>query len=141
MPRFDQEKVATLISQLRKSCERLRMLSGLGKDVFLSDPDKIGSSKYHFIVAIESCIDLCNHLISRNGFRIPESYGDTFVVMCEVGALDPDFANDLKNMAKLRNRLVHLYWEVDDVQLYGYLCERLGDFKSFLNAMATFLKW
>ncbi|MBI9084261.1 MAG: DUF86 domain-containing protein [Desulfobacterales bacterium] len=131
----------TLVSQFRLSVKRLTSLSELDQKAFLGDPDKIGSAKYHFIVAIESCIDICNHVISRNGFRVPEDYGDTFVVMAEVGALEKDFASDLKNMAKFRNRLVHLYWEVDDGQLYGYLQDRLGDFKKFLDALAIFLGW
>ena len=78
MPLFEQEKMIKLVSELRKSVARLRELSKLPKDQFLGDPDKIGSSKYHFIVAIESSIDICNHLISRNGFRVSEDYGDTF---------------------------------------------------------------
>jgi len=31
-------------------------------DQALNDPDKIGSAKYHFIVAIESAIDMCNEV-------------------------------------------------------------------------------
>ena len=61
--------------------------------------------------------------------------------MGEAGAFDGDFAEELKNMAKFRNRLVHLYWEVDDAQLYDILQHRLGDFKKFLNSIAQFLEW
>ena len=64
-----------------------------------------------------------------------------FRVMGEVGALDKDFSDELTNMAKFRNRLVHLYWEVDDQQVYEILQTRLDDFKSFLNAIAEFLKF
>jgi len=141
MPLFDQEKMIKLVSELRKSVARLRELSKLSKDQFLGDPDKIGSSKYHFIVAIESSIDICNHLISRNGFRVSEDYGDTFTVMGEVGALDMDFADELKKMAKFRNRLVHLYWEVDNLQLHEIIQSRLNDFKKFLDSISTFLGW
>ena len=141
MPLFDQEKMIKLVSELRKSVARLRELSKLPKDQFLGDPDKIGSSKYHFIVAIESSIDICNHLISRNGFRVSEDYGDTFTVMGEVGALDMDFADELKKMAKFRNRLVHLYWEVDNLQLHEIIQSRLDDFKKFLDSISTFLGW
>ena len=84
---------------------------------------------------------MCNHIISRNGYRVPEDYGDTFRVMGEVGALDTDFSDDLRNMAKFRNRLVHLYWEVDDLQLYEILQNRLVDFKKFLDSLASFLRW
>jgi len=141
MPLYDQERMVKLVSEHRKSISRLHALSDVDREIFLSDPDKIGSAKYHFIVAIETCIDICNHVISRNGFRVPEDYGDTFKVMEEVGAFDSDFAEELKNMAKFRNRLVHLYWEVDDAQLYGILQDRLGDFKKFLNSIAEFLGW
>lgn len=141
MPRYDQEKMVRLVSELRKSVARLRELGKLSQDEFLKDPDKIGSSKYHFIVAIESTIDMCNHIISRNGFRIPEDYGDTFAVMGEVGAIEKEFAEELVKMAKFRNRLVHLYWEIDDRKLYEILHTRLDDFKVFLDSISTFLGW
>ena len=141
MPQFDQEKMVKLVSELRKSVARLTDIAKLPQDEFLNDPDKIGSMKYHFIVAIESSIDMCNHIISRNGYRVPEDYGDTFRVMGEVGALDTDFSDDLRNMAKFRNRLVHLYWEVDDKQLYEILQNRLIDFKKFLDSLSSFLGW
>ena len=141
MPRYDQEKMVKLVSELRKSISRLRELGKLPQDIFLKDPDKIGSSKYHFIVAIESAIDMCNHVISRNGYRIPDDYGDTFAVMREVGAIEAGFAEELVKMAKFRNRLVHLYWEVDDRQLFEILQTRLDDFKVFLDSISTFLRW
>ena len=139
MPLYDQETMVRLVSELRRSVERLRDLSKLTQEDFISDPDKIGSSKYHFIVAIESCIDMCSHVIARNGYRVPEDYGDTFKVMAEVGAFDTDFSDDLRNMAKFRNRLVHLYWQVDDQQVYDIIRNRLDDFKKFLDSTSMFL--
>lgn len=141
MPRFDHDKMAKLVSELRTSVKRLRHLSKLPQNDFVADPDKIGSAKYHFIVAIESCIDMSNHVIARNGFRVPEDYGDTFRVMAEAGVFENDFSHELRNMAKFRNRLVHLYWEVDDKQIYEILRTRLDDFKKFLNSLSRFLGW
>jgi len=51
MHRFDQNKMVRLISEIRKSLERLKHLSELQEADFLNDPDKIASAKYHFIVA------------------------------------------------------------------------------------------
>jgi len=141
MPLYDQEKMAKLVSELRKSVARLKSIGQLPYEAFVNDPDKIGSSKYHFIVAIESCIDMCNHVIARNGYRVPDDYGDTFIVMSEAGAFDSKFAEALRNMAKFRNRLVHLYWELDERQVYDILQNRLVDFKKFLDYLAKFLEW
>jgi uncharacterized protein YutE (UPF0331/DUF86 family) len=139
MPQFDQERIVKLVSELRASVGRLKELGLLSQRTFLEDPDKIGSAKYHFIVAIEAGIDMCNHVIARNGYRVPEDYGDTFRVMAEVGALDTGSADDLAKMAKFRNRLVHLYWEVDDRQVYEIIHTCLGDFKNCLTRFPSSL--
>jgi len=76
-----------LVSELRKSVSRLNALAELSLESFLNDQDKIGSAKYHLIVAIESAIDMSNHIISRNGYRVPEDYSDTFQVMADSGAI------------------------------------------------------
>jgi len=141
MPLFDKDRIIRLISELRKSLRRLMVLKELSREDFLNDPDKVGSAKYHFIVAIESCIDICNHIISKNGYRVPESYADTFKVMGEVGAFNNRCVDDLKNMVKFRNRLIHLYWEVEDSIVYDILQTRLQDFKKFLNSIAFFLEF
>ena len=139
MPRFNPDKIAKLVSEMRKAINRLRSLKTFDKEPFISNHDKIGSAKYNFIVAIESAIDICNHTISQNGYRAPEDYADTFQVLGEQGAFDKDFTKVLKDMAKFRNRLIHLYWEVDDKQVYEILQSRLDDFKTFLDNIAIFL--
>ena len=126
MPLFDQEKMVKLVSELRKSVTRLQKLKRMDQKKFLNDPDKIGSAKYHFIVAIESSIDMCNHIISQNSYRAPEDYADTFRVLGEEGAFDERFSEELIKMAKFRNRLVHLYWEIDDARIYKILEERFA---------------
>ena len=61
--------------------------------------------------------------------------------MAEAGVFENDFSRELRNMAKFRNRLVHLYWEVDDKQVYEILRNRLDDFKMFLDKLSKFLGW
>jgi len=50
-----------------------------------------------------------NHIISQNGFHAPEDYADTFTVLGEYGVVGKKFVNELRNMARFRNRLVHIY--------------------------------
>ena len=139
MPRFDPDRIARLVSEMRKAIGRLTDLRALDREAFLRDPDKMGSAKYHFIVSIEAAIDICNHIISKNGYRAPEDYADSFQVVGEQGAFEVEFTKDLKEMARFRNRLVHLYWEIDDDQLYEILQTRMQDFKKFLDRTARFL--
>ena len=57
MPLFNPDKIASLVSEMRKAINRLKSLGTLDKESFLNDPDKIGSAKYNFVVAVESSID------------------------------------------------------------------------------------
>lgn len=43
-------------------------------------------------------------------------------------------------MAKFRNRLVHIYWEVDDAVVYEILREDIDDIEKFMHNFAEFLK-
>lgn len=136
---FNQDKVRKITSEILTALERLNELKRLTKKEFLSDPHKIGSAKYNFIVSIEGIIDLCNHVISKNAFRTPEDYADTFRVMNERGAFDKKFTETLIQMARFRNRLVHIYWEVDDNELYKLIQDRLGDIRLFLKKFGQFI--
>jgi uncharacterized protein YutE (UPF0331/DUF86 family) len=136
---FNPDKVRKITSELLNSLGRLEELQRLPKDQFLSDPDKIGSAKYHFIVALEAIIDLCNHVIAKNAFRTPEDYADTFRVMAEKGAFDGDFTLELSQMARFRNRLVHIYWEVDDNELHRIMQSDLKDIRKFLKQYGSFI--
>lgn len=136
---FNRDKIRKITSEILTSLEMLKDLKKLPRDDFLSDPHKIGSAKYSLIVAIEGTIDLCNHIIAKNAFRTPEDYVDTFRVMAEKEAFTEEFTNILIQMARFRNRLVHIYWEIDNNELYSIIQTRLDDVGDFLKAFGTFI--
>jgi uncharacterized protein YutE (UPF0331/DUF86 family) len=59
--------------------------------------------------------------------------------LAENGILLAEMTTRYAAMAKLRNRLVHLYWEVDDAQVHDYLGASLADIDSFITATAHFI--
>jgi len=138
--KFNQDKVRKLTSEILAAVERLEDLKKLSKEDFLSDPHKIGSAKYSFIVAIEGMIDLCNHIIAKNGYRTPEDYADSFRVLAEKGAFNEEYTNTLIQMARFRNRLVHIYWDVSDNEIYRIIQTHLQDIQDFLREFGKFLK-
>lgn len=139
MPRFNPERIRKMVSSMRLAVRQLFELSQLDEKDFLNDVHKITSAKYNFIIGIEAAIDIGNHIISQNGFRAPEDYADTFSVLGEYEVVDKEFVKELRKMAGFRNRLVHIYWEVDDKQIYQIMQSNLKDFKIFLNHVSSFL--
>jgi len=136
---YNSDKVRKITSEILTALERLEDLKKLTKAEFIADPHKIGSAKYNLIVAIEGAVDLCNHVISKNGFRAPEDYTDTFIVMKEKGAFDEEFTRSLIQMVRFRNRLVHIYWDVDDAELYKIIQTNLQDIRRFLKEYGAFI--
>ncbi|WP_290724274.1 DUF86 domain-containing protein [Archaeoglobus sp.] len=132
---YDEEKITKLSSELFNALRMLRELSELPKDEFLSNPHYVASAKYFLIVAIEAATDICNHIISRNKLRVPEDYADTFRVMKEAGFFDDEFAERLMRMARFRNRLVHIYWNVDDELIYEILQGDIEDLEEFIDRL------
>jgi uncharacterized protein YutE (UPF0331/DUF86 family) len=136
---FNPDKIRKLFSEMDNALRQLKDLALLPYEAFSSDPHKIGSAKYHLIVAIEGAIDLCHHVISKNRYRTPDDYAETFQVMAEHGVFAPEFTATLKQMARFRNRLVHLYWEVDVEELHTILLSRLEDIEQFIEAFSKFI--
>jgi uncharacterized protein YutE (UPF0331/DUF86 family) len=125
-----------MLSNLRQYLGVLRGLAAVPRDAFLASPDQLGNAKYHFVIAVECCIDIANHIIASEGYRFPKDNADSFVVLIERSILEPGLRDALRAMARFGNRLVHLYWDVDDERVYEFLQEALGDIERFGNAIA-----
>lgn len=112
-------------------------------ETFMESPIYQASSERFLQLAIESCLNIGNRLISIVQFErpinAPETYADIFKVMQEIGVVDAIFAARLIQMAKFRNRLVHMYWEIDREQLYQFLQENLEDFVLFRKHVMAFI--
>ena len=94
-------------------------------------------------LGIESCLNIGNRLIALYQFSkpvaTPETYADIFHEMYRLGVVEDDFKNRLIKMAKFRNRLVHLYWEIDPETVYQLLQDNLDDFALFQQKVVVFL--
>ena len=136
----DPEKVHGLLRNLEKALEQLHMIAQYNREEFLADPIRIGAAKYYLQTAIEACIDIGNHLISSERYRAPEDYRDIFNVLEENNVITVELGVELRQMVGLRNRLVHLYWEIDDEKIFEYIQVKLGDFNLYIHRILEYIK-
>ncbi|MCB2170017.1 MAG: DUF86 domain-containing protein [Deltaproteobacteria bacterium] len=62
--------------------------------------------------------------------------------MGEAGLIEKSLSQNLKQMAKFRNRLVHLYAEIENKGVYVFIKEELKDIRAFRNIiMERYLKF
>ncbi len=142
MPRrpFDAARVRDLLGIVGDSVRKLRQLGQAPKEEFLKDFRNTESAKYLLVKATEAAIDICNHLVSRIGGRTPRDYADCFAVLEELGVIPANLAQRLKKMARFRNLIVHLYWQVDDARVYEILQSDLDDLEEYQTQIATYLQ-
>jgi uncharacterized protein YutE (UPF0331/DUF86 family) len=121
------------------SIQNLNELSSLPEEEFLKNKHYVASAKYNLLIAIEACIDIAYHIISKNRMRLPRDYADSFKVLMENNVISEDLGKRLMLMARFRNRLVHIYWDVDDKMVYQYIRENISDIEEFLKKMRELL--
>jgi len=120
MINYEKETITNLFSEIKSAHKLLSDLKNKDIADLKADPHLVGSAKYNFIVSIEAAIDICNHIISKNGYR--------------------DFVEErLVKMARFRNRLVHQYWKIDLETLYEILQNNLVDLEQFIKEIKEHL--
>ncbi|WP_084133545.1 DUF86 domain-containing protein [Clostridium grantii] len=63
-----------------------------------------------------------------------------FDSLYKIKIIDKDFLVDLKQMAKIRNKLVHVYWEIDHKVIFDLLQTELSDIKKFMQIAIDYVK-
>jgi uncharacterized protein YutE (UPF0331/DUF86 family) len=135
----DRDKLEGMIRHLRQYTTYLQDIVQQDRQEFLGDPKSIGSARYYLQVSIETCISIANHIIATERLRAPTDYKDSFKVLNEAGILPDKFTRTMREMAGLRNLLVHLYWDVDDQMVYDSIRSELGDFETFVKYLLAYM--
>ncbi len=128
---IDPIRIRDLLSSIVEAQGRLQELALLPLDDFLGDFRNTESAKYLLIVATEAAIDICHHIVARQSKRAPQDYADCFSLLVELDVLPPELAARLQQMARFRNLVVHLYWKVDNRQVYQIIQHNLRDLDEF----------
>ncbi len=98
----------------------------------------LDSVKYNFVVAIECCVDVGQHLCAVQGWGPPSTNADTFRILSEHAVLPADLAARMVQASGFRNVLVHEYVEVRDDIVVANLA-RTSDIRQFVAAVADWL--
>ena len=83
------------------------------------------------LVAIQSAIDISNHLIVEKKLRKPATYPETFEIIYEAGLISHRLGESMSDLAGFRDVLVHIYWKLDMDEIYGILQNDFECIKEF----------
>jgi uncharacterized protein YutE (UPF0331/DUF86 family) len=134
---LDVEVVRRRCAEIAESHDRLQRIREGGREVFLADGDTRDIACYRLLLAIEAALALCYHVSARHLRQVPEDYAGCFAGLARAGVIPEVLSWRLQQMAKFRNLLVHVYWEVDYGRVFDAIEADLDDLTEFSRTIAA----
>jgi len=100
---------------------------------FLADLDRQEIVMFNIQMAIQNCVDIAAHIISEEGFGIPDSTAEMFNILEENNYLDNKLTRKMVKAAGLRNLIVHEYAKIEAEQIYKIVHKDITDLNTYLK--------
>ena len=91
--------------------------------------------------AIQLCVDVGAHLIANKDATPPNTMGQTFDVLAELGIINIELAIRMKRAVGFRNIAVHNYEAINWQIVHAIATSHLNDFKDFAQAVVSHLRF
>ena len=90
--------------------------------------------------AIQAAIDIANVFISAYGWKLPDTYKESFAVLKDQKVISPDIYKVMVKMVGFRNIAVHDYQQLDVDILKSILSQNLKNLEQFYSAVYQWLQ-
>ena len=132
----DTNVILKRIGRIRKCVATLETIRRThSKKQFLADEMVQAAAERNLQVAIQSVLDICNHVVADMKLEVPDEEKSAFQVLASHKVLPRRLATTFTGMTGMRNVLVHEYLEVDHDRLYATMSEDLQDFEKLIDAI------
>jgi uncharacterized protein YutE (UPF0331/DUF86 family) len=137
---LNTDRLRGKLSDISRALARLKTFQAMSREDFLTNEDAQDILRSRLLTAIEASLNICYHLSAKKLQAIPDDYAHCFTLLANAGLVSQDLAKNLAVMARFRNRLVHLYWEVDYGQVHEILNDHLEDLEAFASRIADLIQ-
>jgi len=136
-PVVDADILRRRIDVLLRYIGRLEQFAAIPRDTFELEPDTHHLAERYLHLAMETVLDIANHLIADAGLELPETYRDAFVILARHGVLPVELGKRLQLWAGFRNVLVHAYLAIDHGMAWDAIVNDLGELRQFAAVAAA----
>lgn len=128
------------LALIRQYLLELDKLARLDVDAFC-DPLTAAAAESFLRRSLEAVFDTGRHILAKKGtFNIALEYKGIAQGLGDNGIISGQLAGQLVKMAGYRNRLVHLYHQVSNEELYEIIQNNLCDLRQFLEQIMGYLE-
>jgi len=135
----DAEIVRDRESRIRQYVGDLRDMARISEAAFLENREPQYAVLHALQLAIDASVEIATHICAADNLGIPSSYAEAFDLIEQSGIVEKALADDLRGMARFRNRIVHFYGQVDLSRVFRLLQDHLTDFDRYLVAIERYL--
>jgi uncharacterized protein YutE (UPF0331/DUF86 family) len=132
--------VKARIDRFWRAIRRLREISAIDAERFISDENLIDACKRNLQVAIEATIDVSEALISYMKWRTPKSYRDVSLILLENKVLNEFLNNKFIEAIEFRNILVHNYIYLNPKQIYDRINDLINILTQIMNIILEYFQ-
>lgn len=132
---MDRELIAQKLEALRYCVGRIASRCPGDPDTLARDPDAQDIVALNLARAVQQCVDIGAHLLSRSSLRAPATMGETFERLAEGGWLDAELAERMRRAVGFRNIAVHNYETINWALVHEICQKHLDDFRAFARAI------
>lgn len=125
-----------MLQRLRGEVAYLRRRADADRAALRADEERMSGLKYRFVTALETVINIAQHLCASEGWGPPASNADSLRLLGAHGVLDEGLADRVASAVGFRNLLVHQYGDIDDDLVVASL-DDLDDLDGFVQSVAT----
>ena len=132
--------VVDRFSLLNHMIRQIQQLPLHNEEIFFADSRNVHTAESCLRRALEALFDLGRHILSK-GFGLPAaSYRDIATHLAEREVLVEGEEKLFVQMAGYRNRLTHVYHEVNSAELYRVCVEDLEDLATIRSAFQRWIR-
>ncbi|MDA8233513.1 MAG: DUF86 domain-containing protein [Clostridia bacterium] len=138
------ERLLYQLNLLDKYILNLDELAQTPLEKYLNDIILQGAAERFLQLAVETCLNIGNRILAleqrKRNITAPETYAEIFERLSQIGIIPISDTPNLINMAKFRNLLVHMYWEVDPKKVHSILTGGIQDLKTYRSYIVRYIK-
>lgn len=136
---IDTDLINAKFDIIEKNLNLLDEISKETEEIFLNNFKDIQATKHCLQECIEACIDISNHIISRERLQRAENYTEIFEILEKSNIIDKKLSVKLQDMAKFRNLVVHQYGKINEEELYSIIKDDIGDIEEFERQIIRYI--
>ncbi len=121
MSPLNKKTIHEKLFKLQEYTKILEELKAEGRKVFFADQKTRDSATLNMFTAIETIIDIGNHIITEVFQKQATSYAEIILFLGETGVIPKKFSKENENMPKFRNLVAHDYEKITPEGVYANL--------------------